>query len=89
MEENGKDTAYMLVLSDITSEKEKENELVIAERMLESALSYIDGGFLEWDILSNKLYVSLIEIFKILKLSMLKNIKICMLLRTFLTVYLR
>ena len=61
MEENGKDTAYMLVLSDITSEKEKENELVIAERMLESALSYIDGGFLEWDILSNKLYVSLIR----------------------------
>ena len=51
----------MLVLSDITSEKEKENELVIAERMLESALSYIDGGFLEWDILSNKLYVSLIR----------------------------
>lgn len=40
---------------------EKENELVIAERMLESALSYIDGGFLEWDILSNKLYVSLIR----------------------------
>ena len=58
MEENGKNTAYMLVLSDITSEKEKENELVIAERMLESALSHIDGGFLEWDVLNNRLYMS-------------------------------
>ena len=48
----------MLVLSDITSEKEKENELVIAERMLESALSHIDGGFLEWDVLNNRLYMS-------------------------------
>ena len=26
--------------------------------MLESALSHIDGGFLEWDVLNNRLYMS-------------------------------